>query len=310
MNPFVSVIVPNYCHAKYLDERIQSVLNQTYQNFELILMDDCSPDGGASKAIIEKYRTNPHVSKIIYNDTNSGSPFKQWRKGIEHAHGEYVWIAESDDSCEPVFLDVLIKACIENDAVLGFCNSYCVDETSDKGFSNLNSYHKIFNSDFVLKGVDFIHLYLIRRNNIKNASSAVFKRDIALSLDRLYENYMAAGDWLFWIEMAEEGNVCYINKQLNIFRRHNSCVTKISRKRYESYGETIDVYNYLYKKSHINMMRWVKYRLSFFKEIEQNTKLEKTMKRNMIQKYDQYYYLRFLYPLYLFCYNLKHRLIC
>ena len=102
-SPLVSVIIPNYNHAVYLDERIKSVLNQTYQNFELIILDDCSPDNGASMAIIEKYRNNPHISHIVYNDVNSGSTFKQWHKGLELAKGDLIWIAESDDNCEKSF---------------------------------------------------------------------------------------------------------------------------------------------------------------------------------------------------------------
>ena len=107
-NPLVSVIIPNYCHAQYLDQRIQSVLNQTYQNFEVIILDDCSPDDGASKAVIEKYRDNTHVSQIVYNEVNTGSTFKQWEKGFLIAKGELIWIAESDDYCELNLLEELV----------------------------------------------------------------------------------------------------------------------------------------------------------------------------------------------------------
>ena len=123
MNCVVSVIVPNYCHSQYLDERILSILNQTYQDFELIILDDCSPDNGASKEVIERYRNNPHVSHIVYNKVNSGSPFKQWHKGFELAEGKYIWIAESDDKCDNRLLEILVDACQKDDAVLAFCKS-------------------------------------------------------------------------------------------------------------------------------------------------------------------------------------------
>ncbi len=71
----VSVILPNYNHAAYLRQRIESILNQTYQDFELIILDDCSPDN--SKDVIEEYRNNSHISHIVYNETNSGYTLKQ-----------------------------------------------------------------------------------------------------------------------------------------------------------------------------------------------------------------------------------------
>src|SRR5688572_1870647 len=102
----VTVIIPNYNHASYLRQRIESVLNQTYKNIELIILDDCSTDN--SREIIEKYRGHPKVSHIVYNEKNSGSTFKQWKKGIELAKGEWIWIAESDDWCEHTLLENLV----------------------------------------------------------------------------------------------------------------------------------------------------------------------------------------------------------
>ena len=103
----VSILIPNYNHALFLQQRIESVLNQTYQDFELIILDDCSTDH--SKTIIESYRNHPKVSQIIYNQQNSGSVFKQWRKGIELAIGEYIWIAESDDYAAVDFLQETVE---------------------------------------------------------------------------------------------------------------------------------------------------------------------------------------------------------
>ncbi len=89
----ISVIVPNYNHARFLKRRIDSILNQTYQDFELILLDDCSSDDSCD--ILLSYKDNPHVSQIVFNDENSGTPFKQWDKGIRMAKGKWIWIAES-----------------------------------------------------------------------------------------------------------------------------------------------------------------------------------------------------------------------
>lgn len=104
----VSVIVPNYNYARYLPIRIESILNQSFQDFELILLDDASTDN--SIQILEKYRNNPHVSHIVINEENTGSPFQQWIKGVLLARGKYIWIAEADDVADSCFLEMCVES--------------------------------------------------------------------------------------------------------------------------------------------------------------------------------------------------------
>ena len=126
-SPLVSVIIPNYNHQSYLKKRIESVLTQSFTDFEVILLDDCSSDN--SRAIIENYRTNPFVSSVVFNNQNSGSTFKQWEKGIRLAKGKYIWIAESDDFADTDFLLKTVSSLQENpNAVIAFTGSQMVDE--------------------------------------------------------------------------------------------------------------------------------------------------------------------------------------
>src|SRR5260370_14145431 len=103
--PTVSVVVPNYNHARFLRQRVDSILAQTFQDFELILLDDWSTD--ESRSILREYVSDPRV-RTEFNEVNSGSTFKQWNKGVRLARGKYVWLAESDDSAATRFLQSLV----------------------------------------------------------------------------------------------------------------------------------------------------------------------------------------------------------
>src|SRR4028118_950123 len=105
--PEVSVIVPNFNHAPFLKQRFDSILGQDYENLELIILDDCSVDN--NREIIDQYRNHPKVTEVVYNDFNSGSTFRQWKKGLELAKGKWIWIAESDDYANPGFLSACIS---------------------------------------------------------------------------------------------------------------------------------------------------------------------------------------------------------
>src|ERR1017187_255387 len=133
--PKVSIVVPNYNHARFLPHRLDSVLRQTFQDFELILLDDCSTD--ESRSILSQYGSDPRV-RIEFNEVNSGSPFKQWNKGVRLARGEYVWIAESDDYAAERLLERLVAVLDADPTVMfAYCRSWRVTEDDQKnGFGD------------------------------------------------------------------------------------------------------------------------------------------------------------------------------
>ena len=247
--PIVSVIIPNYNHAHYLDERIQSVLNQTYQNLEVIILDDCSPDNGASKAVIEKYRENPHITRIVYNDVNSGSTFKQWEKGIDIAKGDLIWIAESDDKCLPTLLEKLVNQ-FEKDEnlVLAFCKTIAF---TDDGHEDLLDPLPL-SADRTFNSKEFVSHYMIHGCPMLNASACLFKKEIALKIDKQYHDFKGAGDRMFWTEISEYGNVAVVNEWLNLMRLHSTNSTK--RFNYDGTNQKEDkmILDYIYGKGYIS----------------------------------------------------------
>lgn len=255
--PLVSVIIPNYNYARYLEQRIESIIKQTYPNFEIILLDDMSTDN--SLEIINKYRNNEKVAKIIVNKENSGSPFKQWEKGLDKANGDIIWIAESDDYCELDFLEVLVKKHIANNSVITFCKSKLVDEDGCK----LRENHQMsgVNDDVVLPGRDFISTYLAFSNVVQNASCAIFSKTAALTIDKSFMNYKGAGDWLFWIEIAEKGNVFFVNQELNYYRLHSNTTSKVVKNGIE-FHEMKSIYEKLFKIGYLDSGKYQKCRLN------------------------------------------------
>jgi len=247
INQLVSVIIPNYNHAKYLDERIQSILSQTYTDFEIIILDDCSTD--ESRQVIEKYRANSHVSRVVYNETNSGMVFSQWRKGIELAKGDLIWIAESDDSCHNSLLENLVKEFEDENVVLSFCKSLMI---SDKGALGIYPSQQFMNKTFRCDGRSFIKKYLVHKNIVVNASSAVFRKSAFYEIPTDYTEYKGVGDWLFWIYLAERGAVCYAPLPLNYFRKHDMNTTSRLDVSGNNPKETNRIFNYLINSGYLN----------------------------------------------------------
>lgn len=245
--PLVSVIVPNYNHKKYLKQRIDSILTQTFTDFELILLDDCSTDN--SQQLLLSYKDNPHVRYIILNTRNAGSPFLQWEKGIRLARGKYIWIAESDDSAMPNFLSLTVKQLETHPkARLCFTGSYIIG--SDNRFVETKEFDQ-WNLDgkaYIFQPTDYLKTHMLQKNSVYNASMVLFRKEGCLTdICTHYRKMRYCGDWLFWIEQIRKGEVIEVHQKANFFRKHGDNTTNKGAMEGNSLGEIAFIKNILYK---------------------------------------------------------------
>ncbi|MGN0521376.1 MAG: glycosyltransferase family 2 protein [Eubacterium sp.] len=114
----ISVIVPIYKTEKYLDKCIESIVNQTYENLEIILVDDGSPDGCPRKC--DEWAERDSRIKVIHKENGGISSARN--AGLDNATGDFIGFVDGDDFIENDFYEILINNLIENDADISFCS--------------------------------------------------------------------------------------------------------------------------------------------------------------------------------------------
>jgi glycosyltransferase involved in cell wall biosynthesis len=241
--PKVSVIVPNFNHASYLRERLESIYSQTYTNFDVILLDDCSED--ESREILAEYaERHKEITTVIFNETNSGGVFNQWRKGLSLAKGDLIWIAESDDHCDPTHLAELVRF-FQNDAVmLAFCRTDFVSGdkntrtwTSEECLSDTRA--DIWGQPFITSAHWLVNHAWGMKNVVINVSSAVFRHPGAMALmeDDSWKNSRLCGDWVFYLHLVRGGLVAYSPHTTNYYRQHKQGTSANTQKQKIYYRE-------------------------------------------------------------------------
>lgn len=250
--PLISVIVPNYNHKKYLKQRIDSILTQSFTDFELILLDDCSTDN--SQQLLLSYRENPHVSYIVLNTRNTGLPFLQWEKGIRLAKGKYIWIAESDDSAIPEFLSLTVKQLETHPkARLCFTGSYIIDGENKPVDTKEFDQWKLDGKAYLFQSTDYLKSHMLLQNSVYNASMVLFRKKGCLTdICTRYREMRYCGDWLFWIEQIRKGEVIEVHQKANFFRKHGDNTTAKGAMEGNSLGEIAFIKNLLYKNIPMN----------------------------------------------------------
>jgi glycosyltransferase involved in cell wall biosynthesis len=255
----VSVIIPNYNHAEYLKQRIESILNQTYTDFELIILDDCSTD--KSLEIIEDYTKRFPSIRSYRNEINCGTPFSQWDHGVELAGGEFIWIAESDDFAEPQFLQKATEIMISHKNIgLGYCDSRIIDEkkkseylaSDEKSYLNSIKWH----NNYINNGRDELSEYLSKNNIINNVSGVLFRKNKYIEAGKADKKMRFCGDWFMYIRILLISDVAYIAEPLNSYRIHaNSTIYEyFSSNTYIK--EVIRVYLFLLKNIRLSPKKY------------------------------------------------------
>ena len=257
--PKVSVVMPVYSSEKYVGEAIESILVQTYKDFELIVIDDCSKDSSAK--IIEKY-TNDSRVHFIKNETNQGFLYGL-NKGIELAKGEYIARLDDDDVCYPTRLEKQIEYLEKNrDVVLVGTHidllqngKYIAKEKAPINEKNEIKFSLPFGN------------YLIAH------SSFMMRKEVLTENNIIYEKFVQTPDYNMLCNMSRVGDLYCLDEPLCAWRIHEAQSTQTRTRKMKQYEEDLTKHDHI-EKLPINealkedMLKVVGRKLKTFKDFE------------------------------------------
>lgn len=210
--PTVSICIPAYNSEKYIGKTIQSALSQTYQDFELVIVDDCSTDRTLNT--IKEYK-DPRI-RLIENEKNLG-PEKNWNKALAEAKGKYIKLLHHDDLLSDSCLErqvAILKNPAHKDVLLVCCSRYIIDENDNiilkRGFKNKNGKfpgHRII-KEAIRSGA----------NLIGEPTAVLFRADILNQVGNFNGSIPYLIDMELWCRMLLHGKIYIISDPLCTFR--------------------------------------------------------------------------------------------
>ncbi|MFH7014818.1 glycosyltransferase family 2 protein [Flavobacterium sp. FlaQc-47] len=278
--PLVTIICLCYNHDKFVVESLNSVLNQTYENIELIIVDDCSKD--SSVATIEKWLKNYSQIKFISNKINFGNT-KTFNKVLQFANGDYIIDLAADDVLHPESVEKQIH-CFQNSNLKNLAVVYGNAEIISENNTHVSYYYEVNTKQKVIKkpATGDIYLSILNQSTMLCSVSSMIKREVLEELDGYDEN-LAYEDLDLWIRTARNYNFEFIDCVLikkrklesslgsQFYKKFNSSTRKINRSSYLIIKKTITLNKSkienkaLLKRLHYEMMKAYKtYDLGLF----------------------------------------------
>lgn len=235
----ISIIVPVYKVEKYIHKCIESILNQTYDKLEIILIDDGSPD--SCPKICDDYALRDNRIKVIHQKNQGLSSARN--KGIELAKGEYIGFVDSDDYIEPSMFQDLYNTIVENNADISICNFYVINNKSKEKTVKNGLKNKQYNKIEALKEI-------LLDNEIQSyAWNKLYKRELFENVKYpVGKKYEDIGTTFYLFEKSNR--IQYIGKPgYNYLNREDSIVFNYNEQTIIDYIDIIiERYKYVEKK--------------------------------------------------------------
>lgn len=202
----VSIIVPSYNSSRFIAQTIESVLNQTYLNWEMLIIDDYSPDNANN--IIEKYIKKDERIKLIKLERNSGPAIAR-NRGIELAKGKYIAFLDSDDIWLPEKLEKQIKFMKDNNLSVTCSSYYTIDENN----KNINTR--------IVK--EFFSYAIMLKSNCIGNLTGIYDCE---KLGKIYMDDVGHEDYTLWLKVMKKAkNTRAIIEPLAKYRILNNSIS-------------------------------------------------------------------------------------
>lgn len=213
LNSLISIILTSYNHDNFLSESIESILSQTYENFELIIWDDNSGDN--SYNIAKKY--NDNRIRLFKNSKNKGASYGVNKAIFNEVKGDYICVTHSDDVWRNTKLEDQLKCFFNKNISAVFCKPELIDE---HGY-NLKSHelNNLFISDNKSSHRWLEHLFY--NGNFLCHPSVMIKKECYLDLGGYHEQLLQLPDYDFWIRLLSKFEIYILDKPLIKFRVHS-----------------------------------------------------------------------------------------
>jgi len=217
-SPSVTFVVPCYKLAHLLAECVNSILSQTYRDFEVLIMDDCSPDD--TQSVAQSF-SDPRV-QYIRNESNLGN-LRNYNKGIQMGKGKYVWLISADDRLRsPHVLDRYVTF-LESHPKIGyvFCPAVRLENGQE---GEIIGYSYRGSQDQVYRGHEFFKEIIIR-GSIVVAASGMARKECYEKVSYFPLDLPWGGDWYLWAIYALHYDVAYLAEPMVNYRRHALSMT-------------------------------------------------------------------------------------